>query len=133
MPAFSVGDPVTSLFRTMMLSETFNVVVLIVSVSPVTVRLPTTVTLPPTVKEDRVPRDVKLDAITFDARAVPERLAALARFATACPAVQVNRESIALIAAFSVVPQPESPFTGSDVVPSIKYATEISVSDSYKY
>lgn len=105
--------------------------VLIVVVVPFTVRSPPTVTFPATDKAVRVPTAVRLDVTTLDARVVPTMPVASALVAGMLDALwYVNLPSIALIAALSVFPQLESPFSGKLVVPSIKYVTEISVSCS---
>ena len=69
--AFSVGEPVTSLFSTMTLSEMFSVVVLIVVVVPLIVRSPVMTTFPDTASAVRVPREVRLENRTLLARVVP--------------------------------------------------------------
>lgn len=104
-------------------------VVLIVVVVPLTVKSPPTVTLPVTDKAVRVPSVVRLEETTLEASVVPTIPAASALVAGILDGLTyVNLPSIAFIAPLRVVPQPESPFSGILVVPSIKYVTEISVS-----
>jgi len=128
--AFSDGAPVTSLFRTMMLSEMFSVVVLIVVVVPLIVRSPVMTTLPDTARDVSVPRDVRLEYNTLLAIVVPTMPLASAFVAGMLDALwYVNLLSIAVIAALRVVPQFVSPLVGMGVEPSTRYVvTTFSVS-----
>ena len=106
-----------------MLSDTFSVAVLIVVVVPFTVKSPPIVIAPDTARDVSVPTEVRLDDTTLDASVVPVMPLAAALLATACPLVQTNLLSMALIAALSTVPQPVSPFSGIGVTPSISSVT----------
>jgi hypothetical protein len=68
---------------------------------------------------------VRLDVTMLLGSVVPvKELAAIAAI-VAWPPIHENRESIDAIAAFSVVPQPVSPDSGSRVDPSIKYVVTV--------
>jgi hypothetical protein len=91
---------------------------------PVTLAFPVTVSDPPTeafpliVTLLRVPTLVRLDVVTLDESVVPTTPFAAALIAQVFELKCAKRLSIAVIAAFSTVPQPVSPLSGTGV-PSI--------------
>jgi hypothetical protein len=90
------------------------------------------VVVPDTVRPVSVPRLVRLELVSVTGSVVPVIPDAATFFTTASPVVQVNRSSIEVMAVFSLLPQPVSPFSGNGVSPSIKNVGMLSPM-SYSY
>jgi hypothetical protein len=133
---FTVVVPVPApMFRDVAAPAKFTVVAVVLTRANVValVSSPATVVFPDTVKDESVPMLVRLDVTMLLGSVVPvKELAAIAAI-VAWPSTHENRESIDAIAAFSVVPQPVSPDSGSRVDPSIKYVVTVDSVQRYAY